>query len=229
MAKSKDLNELFNYSLQGYTYVPSTKISALISNHDILDKEDWFKKKFTPFKKEYKEFYVSRQKFRCAICRFKIQADGDYEDIDHVISRSDRKKWMFSFNNLVCTCHPCNRRKNADSTLNNSYKRRRNFPDTFDAFLIFNPHYDEWSNHLKIEDDIFIVAKPGSKGYETIQAYKLYRYQVSINLALEQDDPNFSDNAVKVFNKLYLTIIGSKEEKELKKLRKRFLDLIKLP
>lgn len=189
--------------------------------------DDWYKAKFNPFRKEYKEFFVSKQSFRCGICRFKIQADGHYQDIDHIIAKSKRKNWAFISKNLICTCTPCNRLKNADNTLNSIFNKVKIFPDNINAFLVFNPHYEKWSDHFLIEDDIFITAKAGSKGYATIQAYRLYRYQICINLSAEQESSNFKNDAAKVLKRLYRAIPNSKEETELKMAKQRFEKLAK--
>ncbi len=227
MARSKDLNTIFDYSLVGKIYKPSVAVQKVIDNHTLVTGDDWYLPKFNSFRKEYKEFYVHKQTFRCGICRFKIQADGHYQDIDHIIAKSRRKNWTFTPKNLVCTCTPCNRLKNADNTLHTNYNMSKAFPDTRDAYLVFNPHYDKWSDHFRIEDGIFIVAKPKSKGYNTIQVYRLYRYQICINLAAEQESPNFKNDAKKVLKKLYKTTIGSEEEKELKIAKTKFEKYVK--
>ncbi len=222
MARIKNLNNIFDYSLLGKNFTPSLGVQKVIDNHAIVTGDDWYLAKFNSFRKEFKEFYVNKQTFRCGICRFKIQADGHYQDIDHIIPKSRRKKWIFTSKNLICTCTPCNRLKNADNTMHTSYNRARAFPDDKNAYLVFNPHYDKWSDHFQIEDGIFITAKSRSKGYYTIQVYRLFRYQICINLAAEQESPNFKNDAIKVLKKLYKTTPGSKEEKELKIVKKKF-------
>lgn len=226
MGRKKNLNKLFDYSLRGKTFIPTTNVAKTINDHSMVSGNDWYKPKFNPFRKEYKEFFVSKQFFRCGICRFKIQADGHYQDIDHIVAKSKRKKWAFVTKNLVCTCTPCNRLKGTDNTLNPIFNRKKDFPDDKKAFLVFNPHYEKWSDHLIVEDDIFITAKAGSKGYATIQAYKLYRYQICINLSAEHESPNFKTDAKKVLKRLYKTIPNSAEEVELQKAKKRFEKLI---
>lgn len=220
MAK-KDLNKVFDYTLLGETFVPIKATQKKISSHTIQDKDDWEAAKFNQFKKEFKKHYVIKQKTRCAICRVKIQADGHYEDIDHIIPRSKRKNWMFETKNLICTCTACNRLKRASNTLSKRYNRKKKIPDKKSAFLVFNPHYDTWSDHFLIEDGIFLVAKPYSKGSTTINVYQLDRYQVCINLSNEKDNPNYKKDARKVLKRLYVTK-NKKEKARLNAIKKEY-------
>jgi hypothetical protein len=92
---------------------------------------------------------------------------------------------MFKVKNLILACDSCNNLKNAEQVLSEDYIGEIDLPDLSEAYLIFNPHFDEWQDHLAFEDDIFIVAVPDSKGRDTIRVCHLYRYNVIVNRAKE--------------------------------------------
>ena len=55
------------------------------------------------------------------------------------------------------------------------------FPVNSNDFNIFNPHFDNWSDHFEIFNDIFLRGKPNTKGPNTYKYCQLYRHDVIIN------------------------------------------------
>lgn len=151
-------------------------------------KEDWTKKDYyyNPIKQRVKaELYVG-QFDKCAFCRKVLEADGKYEPLEHIVAKSAKPKWMLEPKNLLLLCDSCNNLKGTANTLHDDYEGVQDLPELSEAYIVYNPHYDTWNEHLSIEDELFIVAVPDSKGAETIRAYELYRYNVIVNKAKEK-------------------------------------------
>jgi hypothetical protein len=166
---------------------------AIIAANPLTDKKQWTDTAYGPIKLRLKKELYFYQFDRCAYCRRVIEADAKYEPMDHIVAKSIKPEWMFEPHNLVVTCDSCNNLKNDDPTLAIAHINDNDYPQTSDSFLVFNPHFDTWSEHLQYEDEIFLVGVPGSKGPDTIRICKLYRYNIIINrakeLKLEQKTP----------------------------------------
>ncbi len=166
---------------------------AVITNKPLTDKKQWNNDVYDQIKARIKKQLYYNQFDKCAYCRRVIEGDGKYEPLDHVIAKSIRPEWMLEPKNLVLTCDSCNNLKNDGQTLSSAHINDTTYPTTSDAFLVFNPHFDTWSSHLKYEEEIFLVGIPGSKGPDTVRICKLYRYNIIINrakeLKLEQKTP----------------------------------------
>jgi len=210
-----NLNKKLNYSLIDKTYRP-TRGEREIIYIDEIDETYWTKggASYQRYKSNLKNKHYHKQKRKCAYCRKDLEIDADYDHLDHIVNQKRKPMWLFYPKNLVVTCHPCNMRKNADATLDDDNRVR--FPLFSKAFTIFNPHFEHWSDHLYIEDGIFLKAIPHSKGLETIKVCKLYRHQVILNFAKEL---NLRENKTykKLTQRIRNTKIGSRDHKALQK------------
>lgn len=209
----KDLNTKFNYTLKGETYSPSLLELRLIYDKGVTE-DDWKKKghNYKTFKKTLKEKHYFGQTRRCAYCRAKLRTDGYWEDLDHVVAQSEKGNWIFYPKNLIVTCEPCNRLKNASTTLVNP--NTNYFPLYSKGFNIFNPHFDKWSDHFEIEKGIFLKGKPGTKGPSTYIHCHLYRHDVIIEYVDEQRIWSVITMR-RLTHRLKETIKGSDEEKHI--------------
>jgi len=179
-----NLNKKYNYTLINKTYIPDILELKLISNKSI-DKSYWSNRgRYFEYKKAVKIEHYFGQIRRCAYCRRTLRTDAYWEDLDHVVAQSEKEKWIFFPKNLIVTCEPCNRLKNAELTIKNPMLDT--FPDKSSDFKIFNPHFDEWSDHFEIFKGIFLRGKPNTKGPNTYKYCKLYRHDVIINNVDEQ-------------------------------------------
>ena len=175
-----NLNTKYRYTLVNNTYSPSVDELTLI-NDPLIDISYWAKKgnAYKSYKKNIKEKHYFGQGLRCAYCRAKLRTDAYWEDLDHIVAQTTRAEWMFYPKNLIVTCEPCNRLKNADITLTNI--AIANFPTNSGDFTIFNPHFDKWEDHFEIFNRIFIRGKEGTKGPATYKYCHLYRHDIIIN------------------------------------------------
>jgi 5-methylcytosine-specific restriction endonuclease McrA len=215
MARS-NLNTIFNYTIN-VSYMPALVEENAIDSFTSYNIKNWESRKngIKSFKKNIRLHLEPKQKERCAYCRQFIQASGKGEHLDHIVAKDDRPQWMFISQNLVLSCSGCNTPKNATLVLNSPHSRRTvNFPDISAAFKIFNPYYDIWSDHFIVDDEIFIQAKPGTKGDFTMKTCKLFRQQVVINnvrlLRMKK-----GNSKKKITQRLYLISKGTDEYQEL--------------
>lgn len=176
------LNSKLNFTLVNKTYAPSAAESLLIYNPAIT-KDDWGKARYQDYKDAVKELYYFNQGRRCAYCRLKLRTDAYWDELDHIIPQSVNGNFIFYPNNLVASCKPCNSLKNATDTRTNPAGVA--FPTQSNGFSVFNPHYDEWSDHFEIFRGIFLRGKAGTKGPYSYDTYKLYRYHITIGYSEE--------------------------------------------
>lgn len=176
---------MLNYTLLNLINPLNTDELNIIQSHPPIAKEDWSKPQYEVVKQRIKSELYFNQFDRCAYCRKVIEAEAKYEPLEHIVAKSIRPEWMLNPKNLVVTCDSCNNLKGDDQTLFVAFENEENIPERSDAYIIFNPHYDNWEDHLAYENDIFIVPIPHSKGSVTIKICKLDRYNTIINRAKE--------------------------------------------
>mgnify|MGYP003630745146 CR=1 FL=1 len=210
-----NLNRKFNYTLREKTFKPSNAQFRMIYDSKV-DGTYWSKtlSKYVDYKNELKKEHYFGQTMRCAYCRAKLRADAYWEDLDHIVPQSIKGEWVFYPKNLITTCPPCNRLKNADNTLSNPMTTR--FPLYSNGFTIFNPHFDSWSDHFQIVNGIFLKGVPGTKGPQTYHYCQLYR--MDIILAYSDEQRIFSLFTMRrLTHRLKSVDIGSREEQSIRK------------
>jgi uncharacterized protein (TIGR02646 family) len=179
---AKHLNKIYGFKIKSAARYQAAHIAILRAN-PIKNSDDWKKGCFQPIKDFVKKEYYLPQNRRCAYCRKKLNTDGYFNPLDHIIPKSHYKRWMFKPQNLAITCVVCNTLKNADDTLTPGHNRTR-FPKKKIGFTIFNPHFERWEDCFEIEDGMFIKGKI-KKGEDTIKVCKLHQYQYSVQFSEE--------------------------------------------
>lgn len=174
-----------NYTLRNSIQNLNAVEQQVVDNNPPTKKEQWSEGRYEVIKQRIKHDLMLGQHDRCAYCRKIIEADGKYEPLEHIVAKSIKPAWMFEPKNLIVTCDSCNNLKGDDETLTVAYRNSPILPAVSNAYVIFNPHYDVWNEHLQYEDEIFLVAVANSKGEDTIRICKLFRYNVIINKAKE--------------------------------------------
>jgi uncharacterized protein (TIGR02646 family) len=180
----KDLNKIYSFNIRNAAKY-SVANAAILKANPIKHYGDWTKSCFQPVKDFIKSKYYLPQNRRCAYCRKRLNADGYFNHIDHIIPKSHHKQWMFNPKNLTITCEVCNPLKNDHDTLTIGYSKKK-FPRTIAGFTIFNPHFDKWENCFEIEDGMFIKGR-NKRGEETIKICKLHQYQFSVQFSEESE------------------------------------------
>ncbi len=211
-----DLNKKYNYTIKSAYTIPVAELTA-INSFTSTDIKNWESKKLgiKSFKKNIRLHLEPKQKERCAYCRQYLQASGKGEHLDHIIAKDTKPQWMFVSLNLILSCSGCNIPKNAALVLNTPFNRRvSNYPNVSAAFKIFNPYYDMWSDHFLVDDEIFIQAKPKTKGDFTLTVCQLFREQVIINNSREIRMSK-SKSKKKITHRIYASVKGTEEYDEL--------------
>jgi len=96
---------------------------------------------------------------------------------------------------------------------NNYGHESQYYPNTSNEFKFFNPHFDKWSDHFEIQDDIFLVPKPNSKGPFTYKECNMHRYNIVIDYI---DELRIRE---KSFKSITLRIRKEKNQKKLDELK----------
>lgn len=171
------LNYKLNFTLKGrIVELDSTTIRLVYDKK--IQKSDWREKNYHNYLNNIKDTYYFAQDRRCAFCRTRVRIGAYWEEIEHIVAQSKVGAWIYYPKNLVIACKPCNSLKNADETRSNITSKY--FPLHSNGFTVFNPHFDKWSDHFKIEKGIFLTAKTNTKGPNTYKKYHLFRYHIAI-------------------------------------------------
>lgn len=211
-----NLTARYNYTIK-IAYVSKKEELSAANSFGSLCLKNWDSKKkgIRSFKKNIRIYLEAKQKERCAYCRQYLQASGKGEHLDHIIAKDTKPQWMFTSINLVLSCSGCNTPKNAALVLKSPYNHRiLKYPNVSAAFKIFNPYYDQWSDHFFIDDEIFIRAKPKSKGDFTISTCQLFREQVVVNNIRELRISKGKSKKM-ITQRIYKSAKGTKEYEEL--------------
>lgn len=156
-------------------------------NTDSASNKSW-SDGYTGFKGNIRTHLKRQQNNRCAFCRCRISVGTSWSNLEHLVSKTDYLQFKFTSNNLVYCCIKCNMAKVKSNTLSNPIadKTQQLFPNHSGGFVIVNPYYDDYENHIDFIDDIIIVvANNSDKGRETIRLYKLFRPELAEDRAFE--------------------------------------------
>ncbi len=118
----------------------------------------------------------------CPYCRRRLRRNRE-DQIDHIIYKADYKNFTFQPKNLVLACKRCNNKKLSQNVLNDEYQEAvktlqwREYPYDKKYYKIIHPYLDKYSEHIKLENDIFyMVHNNSSKGLNTIKMMKLNKF-----------------------------------------------------
>lgn len=136
--------------------------------------------------KAFKKVLYSKLKSNnyCPYCRRKLQRKK-YDQIDHIIYKSDYNHYTFQPRNLVLACGRCNNNKLNKNVLLDCYieefKGRvwSDYPENSTYFKIIHPYYDDYEEHIDKKYSVFYKSKPESeKGRNTIEMMNLYGFDL---------------------------------------------------
>ena len=179
------LIKILDYNLIEYTPSIDTINQQKVDDRIIVGKEDWSLGFCKGFKELYKIQTSRKQKRKCMYCRITINIDGSGNAIEHITPRELKPYWMFVVRNLGIACDNCNSSKGDKNILRlpeTNYGNPSNHcPNNSAEYLIFNPHFDKWSDHFDIEDDCFLKARPDTKGPATYKYCNMHRYHIIID------------------------------------------------
>lgn len=184
------LIDILDYDLIGFGPVISNAAQNKIDAHIIVDKDDWGLSFCEDFKGEIKPQLARRQKRKCAYCRTTINVDGSGNALEHITPRLRKPHWMFVTHTLVVACDNCNSSKGTQNVLRNADVNYGNEAvhccDIAVEYLIYNPHFEKWSDHFEIEDNFFLKARANTKGPRTYKFCGMKRYHIIIDYLDQQ-------------------------------------------
>lgn len=132
---------------------------------------DWGLNRFEPLRTKILGHLGPLQQNCCAFCEMKLGVTC-YAEIEHILPKSTYLRFMFEPLNLVLACHVCNTSKSVSDV--SSPPAPTAYPTSGNNFIIVHPHFDEYSDHIFLKYDVFVMSK-SLKGAETIRYFKLDR------------------------------------------------------
>lgn len=129
-------------------------------------------------KREIKNHYLKAQDYTCAYCQQKIVVDHNGAwDTEHIAPRESYPGFMFTPENLCISCKDCNGAKSNKPVLAN--KKRRTFPKQSKDYTICHPHFDIYSNHIRVVGEAVLYLPRTKKGQTLIEMCGLLRFVYS--------------------------------------------------
>lgn len=141
----------------------------------LFKSESWNDDDLKDLKTKIKTYYIQIQNYECPYCKQIIRSThGRNWDIEHIISRSQEKNFMFEPENLCVSCVDCNSRKsNKKSTSSNAKVR---LPKNSKDYLIVHPHFDNYKDFILVIKAGFYYVALEKKGEKTIEICGLNRF-----------------------------------------------------
>lgn len=206
-----------------YTKTDADKESILLASPVENKHTDWEKECMSGFKDNLREFLCPLQNSRCAYCRMKIHANEATPEVEHIVPKSLKPKWMYEPFNLCLSCKLCNTKKGHSKPVlrNNDIDL---LPTNSDDYLLVHPYIDRYSEHIELIDGILYHGLT-DKGRYTIQLCRLDRFE----LAAERASLLISKGAA-TYESLFLMLITGENSKlidNLDKLLKRIKEAIR--
>ncbi|WP_179697240.1 hypothetical protein [Methylobacterium sp.] len=149
------------------------QINATLSDTE-LSASKWTDDKLDDIKAHIKQHYINEQKYRCCYCQQALLAHhGRVWDVEHIIPRSEKPKFMFHPKNLAVACVECNGSKSSIQVTDKDYVR---FTEDGSKYKIVHPHLDQFEDHIEIEGEYTYHAL-SKKGSFTIYHCDLFRFR----------------------------------------------------
>ena len=179
------LLDILDFSLIDKTYNVLPEEQTVLNNNPTYLNTDWDTSVFYSLKQNIRKHNGRRQRRRCGYCRVIINPDAYGNPIEHITPRIKKPQWMFVQHNLVVSCIGCNSSKGDKNVLVRSEHHYGHdavhCPDQGTEYLLFNPHFDKWSDHFTIEDEFFLVPIPNTKGPYTFNKCGMNKYTIILD------------------------------------------------
>lgn len=126
-------------------------------------------------KKNLKDHYIKAQNYTCPYCLQRIQVDHNgMWDAEHIIPRRTHPHFTFEPENLCISCKDCNGYKSDKIVTKSSVKKK--FSKNRDDYLIVHPHFDIYSDHIKIISIAGFYLPKTDKGRTLVETCGLLRF-----------------------------------------------------
>ncbi|PFM82688.1 hypothetical protein COJ46_02440 [Bacillus sp. AFS077874] len=163
----------------------------------------------------------------CYYCKMPLDLGSNPGDIEHIVHKGNDNYKEFSYHplNLTLTCKKCNTAKGIKESFEINKQNINyiydNYPKNSSDYKIVHTHFDNYDDHLDLENYIFIHPKENSpKGIYTINICNLYRLDLALGRVKNYRNTYGMGGPAKA-----LVMHGRRSEDEiLKELRKVFKD-----
>lgn len=126
-------------------------------------------------KKNLKDYYIGAQGYQCPYCLQIIEvAHNAVWDAEHIIPRVTHPQFSFEPYNLCVSCKDCNLAKHDKKVVYARVKDK--FSVNPDDYLICHPHFDEYSDHIKVISVAGFYMPRTAKGKNLIEMCGLLRF-----------------------------------------------------
>jgi 5-methylcytosine-specific restriction endonuclease McrA len=159
----------------------STKSQLIVDtfegqSEDQKSSKYWGDDTVVPVRAEIKNHYIATQEYVCVYCmRQIVTANNALWDAEHVISRENAPRFMFTPQNLAVSCRDCNIAKGRKEVRKT---KKKGFPNKSKHYLIVHPHFDNYGDHIRWIGDI--CAPKSDKGVETQAMCGLTRFTAKL-------------------------------------------------
>lgn len=169
-----------------YPPVDLAAFANTIANNPQNVSTDWDRGCYDALKAHIKDHYSILQDDICCYCRISLRFAAFGDPIEHIVPKNNHPRWMFVPKNLALACYTCNTKKRAKNTLSSTGVISATYPTNEDGFIIYHPHFNNWSDHFEIFYEFFL--KPVSpKGRETFIVCELYRINLPLDKAKQRN------------------------------------------
>jgi hypothetical protein len=160
----------------------SDEEAALVKDFEALSHEEMYKAwsgtnegVWASLKKNLKDFYIHIQDYQCPYCLQRIEVDHNgVWDAEHIIPRVSHPQFSFVPLNLCVSCKDCNGAK-ADKKVSLARVKGKFSCDT-DDYIICHPHFDEYSDHVRVVSVAGFYMPLTPKGKALIETCGLLRF-----------------------------------------------------
>lgn len=186
----------------------TTEELFLIENkikNSLFCSKTWEDDDLAELKRKIKQFYITEQNHQCPYCKQLLRSsNGRSWDIEHIVSRSYEKNFMFEPFNLCVSCVDCNAKKSHKDVT--SSKATKKYPQKSKQYTIIHPHFDKYSDYIMVVRAGFYYVALTAKGEKTIEVCGLNRFYEyagyesgddGLMLYLTQELAKSTDDAIK--------------------------------
>jgi uncharacterized protein (TIGR02646 family) len=126
-------------------------------------------------KREIKKHYLKAQNYTCAYCQQKIVVEHNGAwDTEHIAPKDTYPGFMFIPENLCLSCKDCNGAKSNKPVL--VKKGRKTFPKKSSDYIICHPHFDAYSDHIRVIGEAVLYLPKTKKGQALIEMCGVLRF-----------------------------------------------------
>lgn len=145
-------------------------------SEDLQTANYWSDDAVKPVRSAIKDHYIADQQYVCVYCgRQHVTINKSLWDAEHVISRANASRFMFTPQNLAVSCRDCNIEKAQKEVRNTT---RKKFPNESKHYLIVHPHFDSYEEHIRWFGDV--CAPLTDKGAKTLVMCNLTRFSTTL-------------------------------------------------